>query len=158
MGASWSAFGSISQRHGSADPDPDPHQNVMDPQHWFKLLNFFLLVQRTTLEQFRAPIFHDNVCDKNGWSLGKMNNLREVMGLFPGAWCLPIPTQVGDGLSFPHARAQQHGTMYNTMPGRSKSQAQGGQGFHSVDTASVPKLFLVQQTEWYFFKSCSWSR
>jgi hypothetical protein len=24
---------SISQRHGSADPDPDPHQNVMDPQH-----------------------------------------------------------------------------------------------------------------------------
>ncbi len=23
--------GSISQRHGSADPDP--HQNVMDPQH-----------------------------------------------------------------------------------------------------------------------------
>jgi hypothetical protein len=24
--------GSISQRHGSAGPDPDPHQNVMDPQ------------------------------------------------------------------------------------------------------------------------------
>jgi hypothetical protein len=24
---------SISQRHGSANPDPDPHQNVMDPQH-----------------------------------------------------------------------------------------------------------------------------
>jgi hypothetical protein len=24
--------GSISQRHGSADPDP--HQNVMDPKHW----------------------------------------------------------------------------------------------------------------------------
>ncbi len=27
--------GSISQRHGSAHPDPDPHQNVMDLQHWF---------------------------------------------------------------------------------------------------------------------------
>ncbi len=26
--------GSINQRHGSADPDPDPPQNVMDPQHW----------------------------------------------------------------------------------------------------------------------------
>ncbi len=24
--------GSISQTHGSADPDP--HQNAMDPQHW----------------------------------------------------------------------------------------------------------------------------
>jgi hypothetical protein len=34
---SGSEFGSISQKHGSADPDPDPHQNVMDPQHW--LLN-----------------------------------------------------------------------------------------------------------------------
>jgi hypothetical protein len=31
---SGSAAGSISQWHGSADPDPDPHQNVMDPQHW----------------------------------------------------------------------------------------------------------------------------
>jgi hypothetical protein len=30
---SESESGSISQRHGSADPDP--HQNVMDPEHWF---------------------------------------------------------------------------------------------------------------------------
>ena len=29
--------GSISQRHGSADPDPDPPQNVMDPQHWLQV-------------------------------------------------------------------------------------------------------------------------
>ncbi len=31
------APGSISQMHGSEDldPDPDPPQNVMDPQHWF---------------------------------------------------------------------------------------------------------------------------
>jgi hypothetical protein len=28
-----SGSGSISQRHGSADPDP--HQNVIDPQHCF---------------------------------------------------------------------------------------------------------------------------
>jgi hypothetical protein len=26
---------SISQRHGTADPDP--HQNVMDPEHWFSV-------------------------------------------------------------------------------------------------------------------------
>ncbi len=38
--ASWRSLmkiagsGSISQRHGSADPDPGPQQNVMDPQHW----------------------------------------------------------------------------------------------------------------------------
>ncbi len=31
-----SESGYISQKHGSADPDPDPdlHQNVMDPRHW----------------------------------------------------------------------------------------------------------------------------
>jgi hypothetical protein len=23
----------LSQKHEPADPDPDPHQNVMDPQH-----------------------------------------------------------------------------------------------------------------------------
>jgi hypothetical protein len=28
-----SGSGSISHRHGSADLDPNPHQNVMDPQH-----------------------------------------------------------------------------------------------------------------------------
>jgi hypothetical protein len=32
---------SISQRHGSADPDP--HQNVMDPQHWLVVVVFELL-------------------------------------------------------------------------------------------------------------------
>jgi hypothetical protein len=26
--------GSISQKHGSEDPVPDPPQNVMDPEHW----------------------------------------------------------------------------------------------------------------------------
>jgi hypothetical protein len=29
--------GSICQMHRSADPDPDPHQNVMDPEHCFLL-------------------------------------------------------------------------------------------------------------------------
>jgi hypothetical protein len=29
-------IGSISQRRGSADLDPDPYKNVTDPQEWFK--------------------------------------------------------------------------------------------------------------------------
>jgi hypothetical protein len=33
--------GSISQRHGSADPNPDSHQNVMDPQHCESYRQFF---------------------------------------------------------------------------------------------------------------------
>jgi hypothetical protein len=35
-----SGSGSISQRHGSADSDPDPHQNVMDPQHCYKHIHY----------------------------------------------------------------------------------------------------------------------
>jgi len=38
-----SGSGSISQTHGSADPDPP--QNVLDPQHWFMLDEFFTNVQ-----------------------------------------------------------------------------------------------------------------
>jgi hypothetical protein len=32
--------GSVSQRLGSANPDPnpDPHQNVIDPQHCFAII------------------------------------------------------------------------------------------------------------------------
>jgi hypothetical protein len=41
IAGSGSESGSISQRHGFADPDPDPDppQNVMDPQHWLKVLS-----------------------------------------------------------------------------------------------------------------------
>jgi hypothetical protein len=41
IAGSESASGSISQRHGFADPDPDPdpHNNVMDPQHCHKQLH-----------------------------------------------------------------------------------------------------------------------
>jgi hypothetical protein len=36
-----SGSGSIIQRHGFADPDPDPHKNVMDLEHCkqFNILN-----------------------------------------------------------------------------------------------------------------------
>jgi hypothetical protein len=37
-------FRSVSQRYGSGNPDPDPHQNVKDPQHWTKeKVSFFIL-------------------------------------------------------------------------------------------------------------------
>jgi hypothetical protein len=40
--------GSISQKHGSADPDPP--QNVMDPQHCIF----------TAIPVFKTPAVHDN--------------------------------------------------------------------------------------------------
>jgi hypothetical protein len=46
--------GSISQRHVSADPDLDPHQNVMDPQHCLQHIDtvphiYFLKETRSSL-------------------------------------------------------------------------------------------------------------
>lgn len=98
---------------------------------WYHV--WLTLHNRTTLEQFRAPIFHDNVCDKNGWSLGKVNNLREVLGLTPLLWCLPLPAVLGDGLTFPHCRAQQHTTTYNTIAGN----------FNSLSRPETPSRTLI---------------
>ena len=39
IAGSGSESGSISQRNGSVDPDPNPHQNAMDPQHCFSRKN-----------------------------------------------------------------------------------------------------------------------
>ncbi|KAL1131362.1 hypothetical protein AAG570_010979 [Ranatra chinensis] len=44
---------------------------------------------RSTLETFRAPIFMTGP-DKNGFSLGKYNNFREVFGDQKSLWFLPI--------------------------------------------------------------------
>jgi hypothetical protein len=48
---SESGYGSISQRQGSADPDPDPLQNVMDLQHCKEEVNnlMFGLFMKTTI-------------------------------------------------------------------------------------------------------------
>jgi hypothetical protein len=37
FGPPGSTSGSVSQRYGSEDPYPDPHQNVTDPQHWIRM-------------------------------------------------------------------------------------------------------------------------
>jgi hypothetical protein len=50
-----SGSGSIGQRHGSADPDSDPHQNVIDPQHWSWVISVWLTSapsMKTTLARF----------------------------------------------------------------------------------------------------------
>jgi hypothetical protein len=46
-----SGSGSIIQRHGSADPDP--HQNVMDPQHCLEVT--FLKTFAATVHLFETP-------------------------------------------------------------------------------------------------------
>jgi hypothetical protein len=54
--------GSVSKRYGSADPDP--HQNVTDPQHWLVIFSdtlFFIYIE----EKKNKRILSFRPCSKN---------------------------------------------------------------------------------------------
>lgn len=42
------------------------------------------------LESFRATVFVNTGPDKNGWSLGRSANWKEVFGDEPSKWFLPV--------------------------------------------------------------------
>ncbi len=59
--ASGSESGSISQRHRSEDPDPDSHQNVMDPQDWFPLMSVTLVVNKNNNIKLPPHTYYKNI-------------------------------------------------------------------------------------------------
>ncbi|CAH2229201.1 jg1868 [Pararge aegeria aegeria] len=61
---------------------------------------------RTTLEAFRAPMFRGGA-DKNGFSMGAFSNFKEVFGVSPNLWIVPVFTSAGDGCDFPVRREHQ---------------------------------------------------
>ncbi|XP_046866060.1 palmitoyltransferase ZDHHC20-B isoform X2 [Drosophila willistoni] len=86
---------------------------------------YLVLVNRTTLEAFRAPIFRVGGPDKNGYNLGRFANFCEVFGDDWQYWFLPIFTSRGDGLTYPTSTdqngdipAQRYDTMGQTTTSR----------------------------------------
>lgn len=61
---------------------------------------YLVTVNKSTLESFRAPIFRSGP-DKEGYHVGKMNNIMEVFGDVKCYWLLPISTCMGDGITYP---------------------------------------------------------
>jgi hypothetical protein len=61
--------GSISKRHGFADPDPNPHQNAMDPELWPQLLCsvFRILIHRGARWPSSRPLCRNVAVLKVGW-------------------------------------------------------------------------------------------
>ena len=76
-------------------------------------------------ESFRSPIFQTGA-DKNGFSLGKLNNFKEVFGERQLHWFLPIYTSDRDGVSFPTltSKSQTNSNSYQTM-GQTESFGDG---------------------------------
>jgi palmitoyltransferase len=55
---------------------------------------------RTTLEAFRPPVFSTG-SDKNGFNVGCLRNVQQVMGQKKKMWLVPVKTCAGDGVAFP---------------------------------------------------------
>ncbi|XP_047126260.1 palmitoyltransferase ZDHHC20-B isoform X1 [Hydra vulgaris] len=66
---------------------------------------FLLSKNRTTLESFRAPLFHYGA-DKDGFNIGTMNNIRQVFGNTTWKWFFPIFTTLGNGCTYLTSRSR----------------------------------------------------
>ncbi|KAL3192264.1 hypothetical protein MRX96_059237 [Rhipicephalus microplus] len=73
---------------------------------------FLVMVNRSTLEAFRPPIFRTGP-DKHGFSLGHQANVAEVFGDNRRLWLLPVFTSLGDGVTYP--TRTQLASSYNSM-------------------------------------------
>ncbi|XP_037714389.1 palmitoyltransferase ZDHHC20-B isoform X1 [Drosophila subpulchrella] len=67
---------------------------------------YLVLMNRTTLESFRAPIFRVGGPDKNGYNLGRYANFCEVFGDDWQYWLLPVFSSRGSGYSYPTSSDQ----------------------------------------------------
>uniref|UniRef100_A0ABD2WTX7 Palmitoyltransferase n=1 Tax=Trichogramma kaykai TaxID=54128 RepID=A0ABD2WTX7_9HYME len=85
---------------------------------------FLTLNNRTTLEAFRHPVFRSGK-DRNGFSLGKLNNFQEVFGDIPRLWFLPIFTSLGNGWIFPIRQVEGASNTYDSMGNTQNSFGDG---------------------------------
>ncbi len=74
---------------------------------------FLVVCNRSTLEQFRAPVLSGGREDKFAWNLGRVRNVQQVFGANLLRAFLPLTSTQGDGLHYPRsrkslARQQQH--------------------------------------------------
>ncbi|XP_053965424.1 palmitoyltransferase ZDHHC20-B isoform X2 [Anastrepha ludens] len=84
---------------------------------------YLTLMNRTTLEAFRAPIFRIGGPDKNGYNLGKYANFQEVFGDNWRLWFLPVYSSVGDGLTYTTQKQHQM-QLYDSMGDTTQQSSQ----------------------------------
>lgn len=75
---------------------------------------YLVVINRSTLESFRAPIFQSG-SNKNAYNIGCCTNLKEVFGDNFILWIIPVRTSRGDGVVFPMRGSQHKWNSYNSM-------------------------------------------
>uniref|UniRef100_T1P940 Palmitoyltransferase n=1 Tax=Musca domestica TaxID=7370 RepID=T1P940_MUSDO len=93
---------------------------------------YLVIMNRTTLEAFRAPIFRVGGADKNGFNLGKLANFQEVFGDNWKLWFIPVYSSDGDGLQYPTAANHHH----HQQPELSPNPV----SYHSMDETRVREV------------------
>jgi hypothetical protein len=69
-----SGSGSISQRHGSPDPDLEPLQNVMDLEHCFLGKNASIFMGKKLKMEFEDPAYHRHAENDDEGDGGEADN------------------------------------------------------------------------------------
>jgi hypothetical protein len=82
---SGSESGSLSQRHGSADPDSDPQQNVIDPEHW-KLLHILPPWSTKIVKSHKCVLLGAVLLPGLCWPDSSLSRLHLVSGGYSGQW------------------------------------------------------------------------
>jgi len=97
---------------------------------------FLTLNNRSTLESFRGPTFQHGP-DKNGFNLGKMNNVKQVFGNSKWKWILPVFTTLGNGVVYRTATSLE--------PIESNGLLQGNHYDYDDDSASEKDTLLEHE-------------
>ncbi len=90
-----------------------------------------MVCNRSTLEQFRAPVMSGGREDKFAWNLGRVRNVQQVFGPNPVRAVLPVRSTPGDGLHYPRSRkslARQEASSVSALAAGQPAMANNGGG------------------------------
>ncbi|XP_070198262.1 palmitoyltransferase ZDHHC2-like isoform X5 [Littorina saxatilis] len=96
---------------------------------------YLVCKNRSTLEAFRAPVFQTGP-DKDGFSLGRAANFREVFGEDAKGWFLPMFSSVGDGVTYPTRTVDQDDD--GLLASRQRWMEEGGDDFEAGSGVDGP--------------------
>ncbi|XP_022649911.1 palmitoyltransferase ZDHHC15-like isoform X2 [Varroa destructor] len=92
---------------------------------------YLVMVNRTTLESFRPPVF-GTVPDKRGFYLGRIQNFRQVFGDDKKLWFIPVFTSLGNGIRYP--------TRETTRTQQRAGDVEAGFGQSQTTASNIPQM------------------